>query len=53
MRSRPNLISYSILITRQNLISNRIGSAAVNIEIRSVWLIYKIYYILIISPELF
>jgi hypothetical protein len=36
MRFRPNLINYSILIARQNLVSDRIGSAAVDIEIRGI-----------------
>jgi hypothetical protein len=53
IRFRPNFISYFILITRQNLISDRIGSAVVGIEVRGVWLIYEIYYIFIVSSELF
>jgi hypothetical protein len=53
VRSRPGLINYSVLITRQNLVSDGIDSAAVGIEVRGVWLIYKICYILIIGPEPF
>jgi hypothetical protein len=53
MRSRSNLINYSILIIRQNLVSDGIGSVTVDIEVRGVWLIYEVCYILIIGPKLF
>jgi hypothetical protein len=53
MRSRSNLIGCSILITRQNLVSDGIGSIVVGIEVRDVWLIYEVCHIFIISPEPF
>jgi hypothetical protein len=53
VRSRPSLIGCSILITRQNLVSDGIDSTAVGIEVRSIWLIHEIYYILIVDPKLF
>jgi hypothetical protein len=53
MRFRSDFISYAILIIYQNLFSDRVNSAAVDMEVRGIWLIYKIYYVLIISPKLF
>jgi hypothetical protein len=53
VHSRPDLINCSVLIARQNLVSDRIGSAAVGIEVRGVWLIYEVCHILIVDPEPF
>jgi hypothetical protein len=53
VRSRPGLVDCSILIARQNLVSDGIGSTAVGIEVRGIWLIHEVCHILIVGPEPF
>ena len=53
VRSRPSLIGCSVLIARQNLVSDGIGSAAVGEEVGGVWLVYKVCHVLIIGSKPF
>ena len=36
-----------------NIMDKRIGSAAVDIEVRGVWLVYEVRYVLVVCLKLF
>src|SRR5207244_3041332 len=49
----PGLIGCSVLIARQNLVSDGIGSTAVGVEVRGVWLVHEVSHVLVVGSEPF
>ena len=53
MRSGPGFVGCAILIACQNLFSDGVGSAAVGMEVRGVWLVHEVCHVLVIGPKPF
>ena len=53
MRPRSRFVGCAVFVLCQNLLSYRIGSTLIGLDVCGVWLVYEIGYVLVVGSELF